>query len=149
MVRWIKFLNLFSSQGLFSESLPFWLINWIVFYVVSAMFQPYNGSDYCVKVISFEILKFPCRPSRGYSFSKSSETIFCVPRCCHFVSNFENTVLVIYKHKRVKSIVFAVSKNFCEESGLAILIYILNWITYHIIHMITYPFILQINDMFQ
>ena len=31
-------------------------------------------------VISFEIFKFPWRPLRAYSSSKSSETVFCVPR---------------------------------------------------------------------
>ena len=36
----------------------------------------------------------------------------------------KTTVLFICIHKRVKSIVFAVSIKFCDESGLAILIYI-------------------------
>ena len=31
-------------------------------------------------VIICEILKFPGRPSRAYSSSKSSETVFCVPK---------------------------------------------------------------------
>ena len=31
-------------------------------------------------MISWEILKFPWRPSRAYYSLKSSETIFCVPR---------------------------------------------------------------------
>ena len=33
----------------------------------------------------------------------------------------KTTVLVIYTHKRVKSIVFAVPIKFCDELGLAIL----------------------------
>ena len=39
-----------------------WLIDWIVFYAASAIFQPYNGGDSWLKVISFEILKCPWRP---------------------------------------------------------------------------------------
>ena len=57
-----------------------WLIDWIVFYAVSAIFQPYNGGGYSLKVISLEILKFLWRLSRAFSSSKSSETVFCVPR---------------------------------------------------------------------
>ena len=46
--------------------------------------------------------------------------------CFGFLDKFDacmtekNTVLVIYKHKRVKSIVFAVPIEFCDESVLAI-----------------------------
>ena len=35
----------------------------------------------------------------------------------------KTTVLVICMHKQVKSIVFAVSIKFCDEKGLAVLIY--------------------------
>ena len=34
-----------------------WLIDWIVFYTVSAIFQPYNGGDNTSKVISFEFFE--------------------------------------------------------------------------------------------
>ena len=57
-----------------------WLIDWILFYAASAIFQPYDDGDSWLKVISFEILKCPWRPPRIYSSTKSSETVFCVPR---------------------------------------------------------------------
>ena len=44
------------------------------------IFQSCNGGDFLLNVISFEILKFSWRPSRAYSSSKSSETVFCVLR---------------------------------------------------------------------
>ena len=50
------------------------LIDWIVFYAVSAIVQPYYGGAHWLEVTSFEILKFPCRSSRAY---------FCVPRGCN------------------------------------------------------------------
>ena len=56
------------------------LIDWIEFYAVSTIFQPCNGGDHWVNVISFEILKFSWRPSRAHSSSKSSEKVFCMPR---------------------------------------------------------------------
>ena len=59
---------------------PLNMIDLIVFNAVSAIFQPYDGSDYKLKVISFEILKFPWHPSQAYFLSKSSEMVFWVPR---------------------------------------------------------------------
>ena len=32
-----------------------WLIDWIEFYAVSVIFQPYNGGEYSLNLISFEI----------------------------------------------------------------------------------------------
>ena len=49
----------------------YWLIDWIEFYAISVIFHPCNGGDHQLN---------PCPPSRGYSSSKSSETVFCVPR---------------------------------------------------------------------
>ena len=37
------------------------LIDWIVFYVISAIFQTYYYGNYKLEVISLEILKFPLR----------------------------------------------------------------------------------------
>ena len=34
-----------------------YIVDWIEFYAVSAIFQPCNGGDYYLNVISFEILK--------------------------------------------------------------------------------------------
>ena len=56
------------------------LIDWIEFYALSVIFQPCNGGDYQLNVISFESLKFSWRLTRAYAESKSSETVFCVPR---------------------------------------------------------------------
>ena len=42
-----------------------WLIDWIEFYAESEIFQPCNGGDYKLNVISFEILKFPWQSSRA------------------------------------------------------------------------------------
>ena len=56
------------------------LNDWLDFYAVSAIFQPCNGVNYLLNVISSEIVKFPWRPSRAYSSSKSSETVICVPK---------------------------------------------------------------------
>ena len=62
-----------------------WLIDWFIvgfFFAVSVVLQPCNGG-YCQNMAGFEILKFPWRPSRAYSFSISRETVFCMLRGCY------------------------------------------------------------------
>ena len=53
-----KWMNTFQESYVYIITL-IRLIEWIVFYAVSAIFQAYNDSDYKLKVISFVILKFP------------------------------------------------------------------------------------------
>ena len=65
------FIYLYYLRSQFNYCNPskywkYWLTlvdDWIEFYAVSAIFQPCNGGDYLLNVISFEILKFPWRPS--------------------------------------------------------------------------------------
>ena len=73
--NWRRILRLVSEWLNFD-----WLIDWIEFNTVSAIFQPFKGGDYYFNVSSLKNFKFPWRPSRAYSASKSSETVFCVPR---------------------------------------------------------------------
>ena len=64
-----------SSVGRIKLFLSSILIDWL--YSVLRQYRQYFGH---ITVIICEILKFPWRPSRAYSSSKSSETVFCVPR---------------------------------------------------------------------
>ena len=80
------------------------LIDWKVFYSVSVLFQPYNGGHYQSKVISFEILKFPCRSLRVYSSPKSSKTVEWVAifdRGNHLTSH-PTDVKISVKYENVK-----------------------------------------------
>ena len=54
----------------------YWLIDWFVFCAVSAIFQPSNSDDYSVNGLGYGLLKFPWRPSRAFSSSKSRETVY-------------------------------------------------------------------------
>ena len=47
-----RFICCFEDRSL--TMLLAWLIDWIVFYAVSAIFQPFNGGDFSLKVISLE-----------------------------------------------------------------------------------------------
>ena len=72
-----KSINVFQTARLID-----WLIYCGVFFAVSVVLQPCNGG-YCQNMAGFEILKFPWRPSRAYSFSISRETVFCMLRGCY------------------------------------------------------------------
>ena len=75
-----KSINVFQTARLID-----WLIDWFIvgfFFAVSVVLQPCNGG-YCQNMAGFEILKFPWRPSRAYSFSISRETVFCMLRGCY------------------------------------------------------------------
>ena len=56
------------------------IIDWIVFQAVSAIFQPNNGIDYQLEMISFEVT---LTALTSLFSSNSSETVFCVSRGCY------------------------------------------------------------------
>ena len=52
-------------------------------------------------MIGYEILKFPWRPSRAYSSTKSRETVFCVPRGCYPSRDTTKTLLDLNREKQL------------------------------------------------
>ena len=85
--RWVKIIIPSATRcvgynyvPVFSEynSYMYFSFRSIEFYAVSAIFQPCNDGDFQLKVISCENLKFPRRPSRAFSSSKSSVKVFGV-----------------------------------------------------------------------